>query len=194
MGLTIKILRYVAASVLAVWIGAIVKTLMTARSIFDNESGRVPDSGAAGDIVGPLLDDMHLIGWIACGVAIASIVGIRFLRKAPRHIVIWSTVAVLAIALLTGFYSGVVLTEQIQELRVELATEYGSYDAAPEDAPARKKFGMLHGVSMSIALLNLVLALSAFYTVTQEIGLPRRSTDEPGAEYRGDEDEDSVIE
>lgn len=168
----VKLLRYVAAIALAVWIGSIVNTLAAARSIFDNESGHVPDSGIAGDIVGPLLHNMHVTGWIACGVALVAILLIRKIRPARRNMVIWATGAVLLIALLTGVYSGIVLTEQIQDIRIEIAEAYGTYDAAPKESTLRSRFGALHGLSMGIAMLNLVLALGTFYTVTQKIGIP----------------------
>jgi len=169
--LPVRLVRFLASYILLFWLGCVLTTtFFTARSLFANESGLTPTSDAAGTVVGPLLHKMYLTGWIALPATIA-LLGVLWKLTAARHTrAILIASAMLGIAWAGGLYAGGPLTGRIQELRVEIKKEFGSVQAAPRENPNRREFGKLHGISMMLVLVDIIMGTGAFFCVTQLTG------------------------
>ena len=166
----LKLVRYLTAVLLLVWLGAVITvTFYVAPSLFADESGRVPNSSVAADIIGPLLNRMEWTGAILIPIAIALHWAIAKLSnpKPGRALVISGLL--LAAAWCAGLYSGFYLNPELHAIREDLKTEFQGYHLAPPDHPERARFSRLHGVSMSLALVGLGLGLGSFFCVTQSL-------------------------
>lgn len=174
----VRALRFLASLALALWLGSMfTMSFFVAPSIFANESGVVPDTSAAGDVMSPLLARMDRMGFVAPLVAAAALVGLRVLRAGGRAPVVG--IALLLAAWGGGLYSGTAVTGEIRTIRAELKAEFGGVHAAPSDHPSRRRFGALHGVSMMIVLANMALGLGAFFCAAAAIDPPARAERDP---------------
>lgn len=169
----VRLFRYLAAVCLLVWLGvALSLSFYVAPSLFANESGRVENSSVAGDIISPLLHKMELTAWILIPAAIVFQAAAWKLAGGSGGRTLVLSTLLLAAAWGGSLYSGTVLTGEMRQIREELAQQYGGYHLAPKENPERARFGKLHGLSMVIALGDLLLGFGAFFCVTQVIGLP----------------------
>lgn len=167
----VKLFRYIATLALLVWLGSVITlTFIVAPSLFGNESGRVPNSTVAADIIAPLLHKMVLTGWISIPVAMAATAGAWKFSGKRKAKSFAATCLLLALAWCGSFYSGTVLTSEMRGIRDQFKQEMGGYHNAPKDHPERARFSKLHGASMMIALGDLLAGLGALYLVTQVVG------------------------
>lgn len=167
----VKLLRYIATLALLIWLGAVITlTFIVAPSLFGNESGRVPNSTVAADIISPLLHKMELTGWILIPVAMVATAGAWKFAGKTRTKSFAATCLLLALAWCGSFYSGTVLTSEMRGIRDHFKQDMGGYHNAPKDHPERARFARLHGTSMMIALGDLLAGLGALYLVTQVVG------------------------
>lgn len=160
---------------MVVWLGSMVTiTFFVAPSLFGDESGHTPDSSIAGDVIAPLLHKMHVTGWIAIPVMVVLLLAIKLLCPLRSARPVWVTLILLAPAWIMGLVSGTVITGKIRDIRVELKAEFGGYHLAPKEDPRRRTFGALHGISMMLSMLNLMLGAGALFCVTQMIEPPSK--------------------
>ncbi len=164
----LKFLRFFCAALLLVWLGNVITiSFYVAPSLFSNQSGQVPNSGVAGEIITPLLHEMYATGWIAVFILLV-VHGAIWKICPPRSTkVLLISGALLAAAWVNDLYAGTVLIHRIEGIRAELKKEFGGYHLAPKDNPERQRFGKLHGLSMMLAMLNLTLGFGSFFCVTQ---------------------------
>lgn len=180
----VKLFRFLAAVFLLVWLGVSIGiSFYAAPSLFSNESGRVENSGVAGDIIAPLLHKMHVTAWVAIPLAMVCLAVAWKLSGGYRRGALTAALTLLGLALFASLYSGVVITQDIQQIREELKQAYGGYHLAPEDDPERRRFGALHGQSMVLTLGGLALGFGAFFLATQVIAMP--DPRQPGAASSG---------
>lgn len=164
----LKTLRYATALLLLIWLGVVITiTFYVAPSLFANESGQIPNSTVAADIIGPLLDKMDLTGWIILPVVILlhGVMALLFRPRFMRALIV--SASLLAVAWGTSLYVGVGLNPELHSIRTELKKEFGGYHLAADDHPQRARFAKLHGVAMVLTLVNLCLGLGSLFCVTQ---------------------------
>lgn len=179
----VKFFRFLAAVFLLIWLGTTIGiSFYVAPSLFGNESGQVENSSVAGDIMSPLLRKMDLTAWVAIPLAMVSLIVAWKLSGGHRRKALTAALSLLGLALFASLYSGVVITQDIQQIRRELKEAYGGYHLAPKEDPERQRFGALHGQSMVLALGGLAMGFGAFYLATQVIGMPVKETENGGAE------------
>lgn len=165
-----KVLRFSATILFVVWLGSMITiSFFVAPSLFSNESGHTPDSSIAGDVISPLLHKMHVTSWIVIPIIAGLLFAMKRLVPLRSSRPVWVTLMLLAPSWILMLISGTVITGMIQDIRVELKAEFGGYHLAPKDDPRRAKFGGLHGASMMIAMLSLVLGAGAMFCATQAI-------------------------
>ena len=176
-----RLLRYLLCVSLVLWLGAITTTtFFVAPSLFGNESGETPNSTIAANVIAPLLHKMELTGWILIPVMLIllGVLWTRSKRASPKVFV--STGVMLALAWGLGLYSGIPVTNEMHEIRIELKERYGGYHLAPDNHPDRARFRGLHAAASSITMVNLLLGLGALFCVTQLIGREESSGSNPG--------------
>lgn len=163
-----KAIRFSAALILLVWLGVTVTlTFYVAPSLFANESGVVPNSSVAGEIMGPLLNKMYLTGRILLPLCLI-LTGILWASANPNRRKPLLVAGLLLVAALgIDLYAGIPLNREIHSIRLNLDKEFGGYHLAPKENPDRQSFAKLHGLSMVLVLVNLGLGLGAFFCVTQ---------------------------
>lgn len=162
-----KLIKFAALVLLTVCLGALITlTFYVAPSLFGDESGRVPNSTIAADIISPLLHKMELTAWVVLPVvALLSFVAMKLGAAGPKATLV--LIVFLAAAWGASLYSGLALTPRMQEIRTEYKQELGGYHLAPDDDPRRGEFRKLHGAAMILTLAELLLGLSAMFLMTQ---------------------------
>lgn len=166
----LKILRFLITLIMVIWLGCITTiAFQVAPSLFGNESDLVPTRQTAGDIIGPLLLRMYIIGWIAAPLVMAILLmlwKVCPIRSTKPLIV---ALILLASAWAIDLGSGTIIRTKIHDISAELRVEFGGTDETPKDDPRRKTFGALHGISMMLLMVSLMLGTGALFCVTQMI-------------------------
>ena len=134
-----------------------------APSLFHNESGQVPNSTAAADILSPLFSKMFWTACVCLPVAMLAQVGVWMLAGGLRAKSLVISCALMGLALCGELYSGLSLTPAMHGIREELKAEFGGYHLVEKDHPERARFSKLHGISMSILMLDLALGMGALW-------------------------------
>lgn len=124
---------------LAFWFGGGLATMFATRAIFKT----VQDRKQAGDLSGAVL---RAAQWGRFGWALPFLAS----AFAPRGGAFWLGVLSLLFALLQ-----LADDRQVRRLRAEMG------GSVAEDDPRRRRFGLLHGVSMLMFLLHTLLAGAA---------------------------------
>jgi|GEM_PF-5132130 len=164
-------LRFLIIAALLPWLGLVIAlTFYVAPSLFANESGRVPDSSAAADILAPLFSKMYATGWIAIGFALALHAVYLRVTASPARRLIFVSGGLLLAALAGEFTAGLAVNPRVHEVRAELGREFGGYHLAPAADFRRAEFGRLHGWAMTLAILDLALGLGAVYCLARSDG------------------------
>ncbi|MBI1290070.1 DUF4149 domain-containing protein [bacterium] len=138
------------------WLGSHIATgLIGAPAMFRLVDEGVLTSASAGTAAGALFHGQMLLSQIMLVLLAATISAARhgFAPRARTAL----TVALIVAALLV-LAEVLWITPQIHHLREILREEFGSVAAAPKDFPARRTFGMLHGLSMLRALGEMICA------------------------------------
>lgn len=171
MSAMLRIMRFMAALILMIWLGIMIGlSFLVAPELFSGRIEAVPSSAVAGEIMSPLLHKMDVVAWVSAP-ACALIVLALWLGggKARHNRAAVGSLALLGLALGASIFSGGVLTPKMRGLRADLKQEFGGYDKAPKTDARRVEFGKLHGASMTLALLEIIAGLGVFYLVTQKL-------------------------
>lgn len=141
--------KYAHMLTLVIWIGSIIFfSFIGAPSIF-----KTLDRQTAGDVVGAIFPKYFLI-WQVCavlGVLTLFYIGVKTGFSSSVK------AGLLTLVLMGGVtaYSSLVNAPQARDVKYQMRTE--TDDAAKE--ALRKKFGRLHGISMALNILTLVMGL-----------------------------------
>jgi hypothetical protein len=141
----ITMLNFLANILLALWIGAGTFLMAVAAPAAFRHA---PDRPTAAEIVGTMLDRWH---WIAIAAPLI-LLAIEFTRRDRRK----ATVVLLVVALIVG---GAQLAAdlRIASIRASSPVPISSLDAGN---PVRRQFGMLHGASSALMLLQVIAAVA----------------------------------
>ena len=149
LGLQLGAARALASFGLALWFGGGVGTLMATRVVFAQTSG----TPLAGSLAAGLLKRYTLLTSVALALLIGSwLLGLRGLITAA-----WVAGGVLFLI------SELVIWPAVRRLRVAMG---GSRDNVPKEDPRRRRFGLLHGISMLLIFLELVCAAAALLALS----------------------------
>lgn len=155
-------LRFAALVALTVWVGGlIVLGAVAAPSVFDVTAARgvADDRVVAGAIAGEAFRRFHLLSY-GCGLLLFVTLAARAVLG-PRPVYLAARLIVVIVMLVAAGYSGLVLTGDIEALRVDIGVAPSSL---PEDDPRRAAFGRLHALSTALQLIPVLggLALMLF--------------------------------
>lgn len=146
-----NVFRIVRLYSLAIWVGGLVFFGFVAEVAFRS----LPDAHEAGLVVRGSLIDLHRIGMIAGLVYLLFTLALLATQRDTHPIRAAELVLVIAMLALTG-YSEFSVLPRMDADRVSVG---GDIAKAPEDAPARKHFERLHGVSVRVEGAVLVEGL-----------------------------------
>jgi uncharacterized membrane protein len=146
------VLRYVLLLTLVLWIGGIVFfSFIASPSIF-----KTLPREQAGQVVGDIFPRYHLLGYISCLVAVTCLLGLRQ----------WATVQAVGTAMILLVLMGgiqVTMGTVVGPKVIEARDAVKSTAPGPEKDRLEKKFRGLHGVSMILNLVLLILGLILLY-------------------------------
>ena len=145
------LLRYVLLLTLVLWIGGIVFfSFIASPSIF-----KVLPREQAGQVVGDIFPKYHLLGYVSCIIALACLFGLRQLGAQSIR------TAMIFLVLMGGIQvtMGTIIGPHVIEARDAVKTTA----AGPEKERLEKQFRGLHGVSMLLNLVLLILGLILLY-------------------------------
>ena len=148
-GLQLAAARALASFGLALWFGGGVGTLLSTRVVFANTSG----TPMAGTLAAGLLKRYT---WLA-SAALALLIGSWLLGLRGAITAAWAAGGVLFLI------SELAIWPAVRRLRTAMG---GSRDNVPKEDPRRRRFGMLHGVSMLLIFLELGCAAAAILALS----------------------------
>ena len=158
-------LRYAAVLMLVIWVGGILALgTVAAPSIFDVLASQ-PDRGRllAGALFGEILRRFHLVGYVAGGLLLGTLLLRRVLGPAPRRFA-WRA-GIATVMLSASAYSGIAVAARIAKLQAEIGV-------APSTLPIgdarRVEFGRLHGLSTALELIPVLGGLMLMYWEIKE--------------------------
>lgn len=146
------LLRYVLLSAVVLWIGGIVFfSFIASPSVF-----KILPREQAGQVVGEIFPKYHLLGYISCLVALTCLMGLRQLASVKAV-----GTAMLLLVLMGGIQGtmGIVIGPKVIEARDAVK----SAAPGPEKDRLEKQFRGLHGLSMILNLVLLLLGLILLY-------------------------------
>jgi hypothetical protein len=149
--------RYVALSVLVVWIGGMVTLgLLVAPSTFQILQEADPATGRvlAGQVFGEILRRFHLLSYLCGGILFVSLFVMKFVGPPPSGFVVRS--AIVAAMLAVALYSGLPVSRELEAIQSQLA---GPVSNLPASDLRRQRFDDLHRRSTMLMTINLGLGL-----------------------------------
>lgn len=147
---------------LAIWTGSMVFfSFIGAPAIF-----KALDRQTAGDVVGIIFPKYFLVGQVCSVIALATLAFIG-LRVGFHHSVKVGLVMLLIMGGISA-YSGMVNGPQARVVKENIRMETDD----TKKAELKKTFGKLHGISMALNVLTLVLALVLLFFTIKYLALP----------------------
>jgi hypothetical protein len=147
------VLRYLYILALGVWLGGMtVAGFVAAPTIFSVLEGWNPVEGRvlAGEVVGAMLVQLHLIFYAAAAVMLLTLTIRRLLGPKPVAYGVRASIIMVMFGLVLA--SGLGISPRVEAMQKEIG---GSVAALPSTDPRRASFYQLHGLS------NLLLSASA---------------------------------
>ncbi len=142
-------------SALALWLGGLAFAVFVAAPVtFET----LPTRAEAGHLVGRMLRRFERFA-LPCLGLLAATGGAKFALFENPTPPILLRYALLFAAALAALISSLWLSPTLAELRARL----DPIDAVPEEDPARRRFRTLHGLSMALSLLQLLLGAGVLF-------------------------------
>lgn len=137
--------------------------IIAPQVVFKFVGAGIPDTAVAGSIAGEVFRILNLSTLILLLALVPSGLGLVRTGLLPPRAPIGIALLLVCLALLLVEVAWI--TPEIHRLRAELSGLYGNVSLAPREDPLRARFGMLHGLSMVRALVQLILGCIAFVQV-----------------------------
>ena len=160
------VVRYVALTALAVWIGGMVALVVfVAPATFRVLQAAAPADGRvlAGALFGEILRLFHIFSYACGGVVIACLLAIKLIGPPPRAFKLRMSLGVLMLAI--ALYSGMPVTRELARIEAQVS---GSVSALPEADPRRVRFDRLHATAEALIATNTVLGIVLLYWYVRE--------------------------
>jgi putative copper export protein len=158
------LLRYLAVVAIALWVGGLIALGgIAAPSVFETLGATGADGrGLAGAVFGETLRRFHLVSYVCGGVIIASLLARAILGPRPRRFAIRMTLAALMLAASASV--GLIIAPEIRAAQASGT----SPSTLPDGDPARVRFGRLHGLSSTLALVPVLAGLALLFLELRE--------------------------
>jgi hypothetical protein len=153
--------RYASLLALALWVGGMAALgALAAPAIFDVLQAHDAEGGRilAGDVFGEVLRRFRLLEYAAALVLLGSLGARAALGRRPAALGVRMGIVTAMLAL--SLFSGTWLTQQIERMQDEIGVPVASL---PGTDPRRSRFGLLHGASTMLMLVNLGGGLALIY-------------------------------
>jgi Domain of unknown function (DUF4149) len=160
------VLRYLYILALGVWLGGMaVAGFVVAPTVFAVLGASDPANGRvlAGQVVGSILAQLHLVLYGAAVVMLVTLTVRRLLGPRPVAYGIRASIIVTMLGL--ALASGVGVSPRVEAMQREIG---GSVAALPESDPRRSSFYQLHGLSNLLLGATLIGALLLVFWESRE--------------------------
>ena len=160
-------IRTLILLLIILWLGGVLFFPVVAATAF----GSLPDTHAAGTIVGKCLRVMHYEGLFSGAVIVLLLLVAQFIKAVPRSVV--APVVMTLIMLGLTAFSQFSIIPRMENYRIAAG---GAIDAVPRNDPNRMAFNKLHGVSEKVeegvllAGVVLVILVAANYPKPEAVG------------------------
>ena len=146
------LLRFMLLLTLVLWIGGIVFfSFIASPSVF-----KILPREQAGQVVSDMFPKYHLLGYASCLIALGCLVGLRQLGAVQS-----GRAAMIVLVLMGGIQ--VTMGTMIGPKVIDARDAVKSAASGPEKDRLEKQFRGLHGVSMILNLVLLILGLVLLY-------------------------------
>ena len=135
--------HHLASLAITAWVGSLWAISYLAAPVLFY---RQPDRELAGQLAGQMFSAMHEIG-LVCGVYLLAYLFFQFKRTATRQPLFWTSSLMLLITLIMLLYFGPAMNG-LKAQALPLDVMHSAYAA---------RFGMLHGISQMLALIESLL-------------------------------------
>jgi len=149
------VIKYIHLLSIAIWTGSVVFfSFIGAPAIF-----KTLDRQTAGDVVGAIFPKYFLLSQSLLAIAVLTLGYIGYAKDALANPAVKTGLALLLIMGAIAAYSGNVNGPQAREIKQLIRVEQ---DVAKKEE-LRKQFGKLHGVSVVLNLISLVMGFALLW-------------------------------
>jgi hypothetical protein len=165
-----KAVRSSALVVAALWVGVLFCLgFIVAPYLFilaGRGSAVVPHTGAAADLIGPLLYGSDVVGLVAGTAIVAALVFLRRRQEVPLGGRLYLSEIGLGVAVLCAAGNYWLLTPPLKAVQGQLAERYGAFHQADKADPLLQQFNGLHQASTALFMIGFVAALICLVCMT----------------------------
>ncbi len=167
----VRTLKSSAMVVTALWVGVLFTLgFILAPYLFTlsaQADPRVPHSGVAASLLGPLLYSSDVIGLIVGALLLVALIMLRRRGETPMGGRFFLSEIAIALAVIGAAVNYWVMTPRINHVQNELTSAYGAFHQADKSDPLYAQFTSLHGTSTMIFMAVFVAALVCLVCLTQ---------------------------
>lgn len=164
-------LRTAAIAGAGIWIGIMACVgFVVAPYLFGlaaQKSAVVPHTGAAGELIGPLLHQVDRISLTAAAGLFAALLVLRRGASRPWGARYWAAEAGTIVAAVCAAVNYWKLSPALGAVKAQLAEKYGAYHLSDKSDALYKQFGGLHGMSTLLFVTGMLGAAVALVCLTQ---------------------------
>ncbi len=172
-----KAIRSSALVIASLWVGILFCLgFVVAPYLFAlaaRNSPVVPHSGAAADLIGPLLYSSDVIGLVVGTGLILALVFLRRRRELPLGGKLFVSEIGVGVAVICAAVNYWVFAPRLKAVQGQLADRYGAFHQADRTDPLFQQFSGLHQTSTTLFMVGFVAALVCLVCMTQFRTQPR---------------------
>lgn len=166
-----KTIRSSAVVVAALWVGVLFSLgFIVAPYLFTlaaRGSAVVPNTGAAADLIGPLLYAADVLGLAAGALLIGALVFLRRRQEVPLGGRLYLSEIGLGVAVVCAAANYWLLTPWVKDVRGQIAERYGAFHLADRTDSLFRQFNALHQTSTALFMVVFAAALWCLVCLTQ---------------------------
>jgi hypothetical protein len=166
-----RVLKSTALVATSLWVGVLFCLgFIVAPYLFalaTKKSPVVPNTGAAADLIGPLLYSSDVISLVLGAGLAAALIYLRRRGEVPLGSRIFLSEAGVGVAALCAAVNYWWVSPQIKQVQGLLAERYGAFHLADKTDPPLAQFNGLHQASTTLFMVGLAAALLCLICMTQ---------------------------
>ncbi len=166
-----KAVRSSAVVVAALWVGVLFCLgFVVAPYLFAlaaRNSSVVPHTGAAAELIGPLLYGSDVMGLVAGAGLLVALIFLRYRGEVPLAGKLYVSEAAVVLAVLCAAANYWVVSPRLQGVQGQLAERYGAFHQADKADPLIEQFTALHKTSTALFVFGFVSAFVCLVCMTQ---------------------------
>jgi hypothetical protein len=175
-----KALKSSALVVTSLWVGVLFCLgFIVAPYLFilaARHNPRVPDTGAAADLIGPLLYGSDVIGLFVGTGLIAVLLYLRRRDEVPMAGRLYLAEIGVGLAVACAGVNYWVFAPRLKAIQGQLAERFGAFHLADRADPLYRQFDGLHQTSTTLFMVGFAAALVGLICMTQFRSRPSRSS------------------